>query len=130
MKLFCINIYDKYRLHSQAHRALKCVYERVIPKCKNNTLQDYSRMLVILTTLSTFSVRLPFSTIYACFQKEVNNFCRLFDHKLYVQCCMLRSNTIYNSVIQYKIQEISTKRQKPIQIIAGCMAMLKTQLIN
>jgi len=66
MKIFCINIYD-----SQAHRALKLIYEHVIHICKNFTLQDHSRVLVILTILSTFQVRLPFSTIQACFQKEV-----------------------------------------------------------
>lgn len=54
MKTFCINTYDEYRLHTQAHRSVKCVYEHVNYKCKNIALQDYRRVLVILTTLSIF----------------------------------------------------------------------------
>lgn len=108
----------------QTQRSVKCVYEHVIYKCKNTALQDYGRVLVILTTLSTFWVRLLCSTIGACFQNKV-----IFDHKLHVQCHMLRPNIIYTiiytSVIQYKIQEICTKRQKPIHIITGCMSRLK-----
>lgn len=121
MKIFCINIYDEYRLHSQTHSSVKCVHEHVIYKCKNIALQDYRRVLVIPTTIPTFWVRLPFSTIKACFQNKV-----IFDHKLHVQYHMLRPNIIYTiiytTVIQYKIQEICTKRQKPIHIITGCMS--------
>lgn len=57
--------------YTYKHTGHWSVYKHVIHKCKNITLQDYSRILVILTILSTFSVRLPFSTIQACFQKDV-----------------------------------------------------------
>lgn len=130
MKVFCINIYDEYWLHSQARRALKCVYDHVIHKCKNITLQDYSRILVTLTILSTFSVRLPFRHV---FKKEVIIFVVSY---IYMSLCISLSlyvfiyHKLFTLVIQYRIQEISTKRQKPIHISTGCMSMLKTQLMN
>lgn len=66
---------------------------------------------------STFSVRLPFNT--DIFSRGSDFYC-LYDHKL--QCCMLRSNTIYTTVIQYKIQEISSKsRNQYITSLGVCL---------